>query len=310
VIYQSNKRSLSNRESTREDGPLTDIATSARDDAVRAAYGVTERDRARLRALRTTRPPKIDGRLDEEAWGLTTRSGRFVDLVTGAPSLYDTRVAALWDDRCLYVGYWIEQPFLRSRLTTRDDLVWYDHGDVEFFIAGTDAYYELELNPLGTIYEVLHVWADACTPGGPFDRPEFDPRARAGRGFVGNGDPDRWGWDGLHPRGHRWAFLDWDLPGLQVGVQLQGTLNDDSDVDQGWTVEVAIPWSGIAIVAGREISPAPGDIWRCCFARFDNLELNGRQITPTTGWTLNRHGRYDIHVPETWSLLELSEDPA
>lgn len=289
---------------------MTKTVASTGADDVRAAYGVAEGDLVRLVARRTARPPEIDGHLDKDIWGRAVRSGRFVDLVTGAPGLYDTRIAALWDEHCLYLAYWVEQPFLRARYVERDDLVWYDHSDVEFFLAGSDAYYELEVNPLGTIYEVLHVWADACEPGGPFDRPEFDPRARAGRGFVGNGDPDHWTWDGTHPRGHRWSFLDWDLPGVRVGVQLQGTLNDDTDIDRGWTVEVAVPWKGISIVAGHEVWPRPGDVWRCCFARFENLILNGKPILPTTGWALNRVGRYDIHVPETWSLLDISDEPA
>jgi hypothetical protein len=288
---------------------MAGTAALTRDDTVRAVYGVTEAELARLVALRST-PKAIDGNLDKDPWSQARRSGRFVDMVSGKPCIYDTRVAALWDDDNLYIGYWVEQPFLRSGVSKRDDLVWYDHGDVEFFVAGPDAYYELECNPLGTIYEVLHVWSDACVPGGPFYKPEFDPRVRNGRGFAGNGDPDHWDWDGLHPRGHRWSLLDWDLPGLEVAVELQGTLNDDRDVDRGWTVEMAIPWSSISQFAGHAIAPMPGDTWRCCFARFENLELNGRRVTPTTGWTLNLHGRYDIHVPEVWSVLELSGESA
>jgi len=277
--------------------------------SVLATYGLTEADLARIVARRTRAGPSLDGRLDEAAWAAADWSGRFVDMVSGVPGLYDTRVAALWDDEALYVGYRVEEPFVRGRLTERDDLIWYDD-DVELFIAGPDAYYEIEVNALGTIYEVLHLWADACVPGGPFDRPEFDPRRRDARGFTGNGDPEHWDWDGLHPRGHRWSFLDWDLPGLRAVVHVDGTLNDDRDVDRGWTVELALPWAGLAAIGGHDLPPRAGDEWRCCFARFKNLEFNGRRILPTAGWTLNRHGRYDIHVPEAFSLLTLSDEVA
>jgi hypothetical protein len=247
--------------------------------------------------------------LDDDVWAHAQWSGRFVDLVDGAPAVYDTRVACLWDERALYVGFRVEEPFLRATMTERDSLVWYDD-DVELFIAGADAYWESEINQFGTLYEVLHVWADATGPGGSWDVPAFDPRTRDARGFVGNGDPDRWDWDGLHPRGHRWSFLDWDLPGLRAAVALEGTVNDDADVDRGWTVEIEVPWGGLAsVVAGPNgaatWAPRAGDVLRCCFARFKTFRLNGRVISPATGWTLGRHGRYDIHVPEAFPEVTL-----
>jgi hypothetical protein len=283
-------------------------------DAVLAAYGLGAHEVATVTALRTATPPDPDGRLDVPPWDGALWSGRLVDLVSGAPALYDTRVACLWDDEALYVGTRSEEPYLRGRLTERDALIWYDD-DVELFIAGDHAYWELEVNQLGTVYEVLHVWADATREGGPWHMPTYDPRLRDARGFVGNGDPERWDWDGLHPRGHRWSFLDWDLPGLRTGVSLAGTLGDDSDVDEGWDATIVVPWTGIAeIVAGPAYAadwrPHAGMTLRCCFARFENLEASGRPIRPTTGWTLNRHGRYDIHVPEAFPIVTLSDEVA
>jgi hypothetical protein len=40
-------------------------------------------------------------------------------------------------------------------------------------IAGRDAYYEFEINPLGTIYEALFVWEDAYESGGFSKIPEL-----------------------------------------------------------------------------------------------------------------------------------------
>lgn len=275
-------------------------------EAVRRHYGIAS-PRSTVVARRAPGPIVADGRLDEAAWAEAAWSRRFGDLVTGAPGLYDTQVAATWDEHALMVAFRAEEPYLRATLVERDALVWTDDGDLELFVAGPDAVWEFEVNALGTIYEVLHVWADACRPGGSWDRPEFDPRRRDARSFVGNGDPERWDWDGMHPRGHRWSFLDWDLPGLQTGVALDGTLNDDRDVDRGWTLEVVLPWTGLAEVLGGAIEPRPGLRLACAFARFKNLELNGRRIVPAAGWTLDPHGRYDIHVPEAYSVVELAE---
>jgi len=72
---------------------------------------------------RTTRPPAMNGRLDSPAWQRAERSPRFVDMVTAEPAFFDTQAAALWDDEYLYVGFWIEEPFVRARLTERDSLI-------------------------------------------------------------------------------------------------------------------------------------------------------------------------------------------
>ena len=109
---------------------------------------------ARYRALRVAEPLTIDGRLDEPAWQRAARSPRFRDLVSGAEAVHDTRAAVLWDDEHLYVGYWIDEPFVEAQMTERDDLI-YNENDVELFIAGADAYYELQVNARGTIYEAL-----------------------------------------------------------------------------------------------------------------------------------------------------------
>ena len=74
---------------------------------------------ARYEALRTPEPIAIDGRLDKPAWREAPRSPRFVDLVSGVPGLLDTRMASLWDDEYLYVGFWVSEPNVQARLARR-----------------------------------------------------------------------------------------------------------------------------------------------------------------------------------------------
>src|SRR5512138_1020039 len=78
---------------------------------------------ARYTAYRVGTPPVIDGRLDEPCWQQAPRSPRFAALVSGGPAIHDTRTAVLWDDQCLYVGYWVEEPFVQAHLTQRDALI-------------------------------------------------------------------------------------------------------------------------------------------------------------------------------------------
>jgi hypothetical protein len=274
---------------------------------MRPRYGCDESELAHYTCLRSPHRIEVDGDLGKPAWKAAPRSPRFVDLVSGVPGLLDTRMAALWDDEFLYVAFWASEPNVRAELAERDALVWTEN-DLEVFIGGEDCYYEFEINALGTVYEVFYIWQDALKKGGRFDLPEFDPRGRRVDVLGGFQDALRYG---KHPRGARWAFMDWDLPGLRTAVRVQGTLNDPSDIDEGWTAEIAFPWSGLKPLAGsRPFPPRDGDIWRMDFSRFELLESGGVAVEPHPGWALNRHGVYDSHIPECFSFVHFSSVPA
>src|SRR5262245_13638856 len=85
---------------------------------------------AHYTAHRVSEPITIDGKLEENAWKLAPRSARFVDILTGKPTMYDTRTAVLWDDENLYVGFWVEEPNVAGTLTERDSPI-YTNNDVE-----------------------------------------------------------------------------------------------------------------------------------------------------------------------------------
>ena len=59
-------------------------------------------------AYRVTQPMVVDGKLDEAAWKSAIKSPSFRDILTGDPTFHDTRVAVLWDEEYLYVGFWVE----------------------------------------------------------------------------------------------------------------------------------------------------------------------------------------------------------
>lgn len=259
-------------------------------------FPVTPDRIARYTAYRALEPLTIDGRLDEPSWQLAPRSPRFVDLINGRRPIHDTRAAVLWDDTYLYVGFWIEEPFVTASFTERDALIWTEN-DVEVFIAGQDAYYEFEINALGTIYEVFFIWSDAYQRDGYSCAPEFAPDA-----------PGHRPWDGVgfkHPRGPREGFWQWDLPGLKSAVHVDGTLNDNSDRDRGWTVELAFPWEGLGWLAkadGRALPPRDGDVWRMDFSRF-NAYKEAPPSDDSGGWTWSPHGVWDSHVPEVFPFI-------
>ena len=251
-------------------------------------------------AYRTATKPQIDGRLDEYVWQNAPRSPRFRDLILGAETIHDTRAAVLWDDEYLYIAYWIEEPDLQASLTERDAPI-YQNNDVEFFIAGTEAYYEFEINAFGTIYEVLFVWNEAYKAGA-YDKMEDLAEGQAGsQPFNGVGYKN-------HPRGLRTGFFQWDFPGLQSAVYLDGTINDSSDRDRGWTVELALPWAGMDVLAKgdkRNVPPEDHDVWRMDFSRFNQYKEAPPANDPG-GWAWSPHGVWDSHVPECFTYIHFS----
>jgi hypothetical protein len=252
----------------------------------------------RYTAHRTEVPIVIDGKLNDPAWLTAEKSASFVDLIHGTPALYDTRTYALWDDNYLYIGFFLEEPNVAATLTKRDAPIYLDN-DAELFIAGADAYYEFEINAFGTVYEVLFFWQDAFSRNGYSSQPEFDLNGPGARPFNGVGFKH-------HPRGKRIGFFDWDYPGLQSAVAIDGTLNDDSDTDRGWTVELALPWSGMEILArgdGRALPPKKGDVWRMQFFRFNTYKAPP-PANDSGGWALNAHRAWDSHVPECFPFVE------
>ena len=82
--------------------------------------------RAALRAVRTSSPPSIDGRLTDESWSLVEPVGDLtqIDPDEGQPASERTEIRVLFDDEALYVGarMFDKEPALVSRrLSKRDD---------------------------------------------------------------------------------------------------------------------------------------------------------------------------------------------
>jgi hypothetical protein len=231
-------------------------------------------------------PLSIDGKLDETSWRNAPWTGPFVDIegpARPAPR-YDTRARMLWDDEYFYVSVQMEEPDLWGTLTARDAIV-YNDNDIELFIdpdGDTQNYYELEINPLGTVFDLLL------------------PRT-----YRDGGPP----------------IIAWDIAGLKVGLDARGTVNRPGDRDAGWTVEVALPWRILREAAPGKRAPRPGEQWRVNFSRVEwqadiKDGVYARRVNPPTGkpvasdnWVWSPQGFVDIHMPERWGYVQFSADP-
>jgi hypothetical protein len=110
-------------------------------------------------SYRAASPINIDGKLDEPAWVSAAWTDAFVDIEGdshGRPRFL-TRAKMLWDDEYFYVAAEMEEPDLWGTLRERDSVIFHDN-DFEIFIdpdGDTHAYYELEVNALGTPWDLL-----------------------------------------------------------------------------------------------------------------------------------------------------------
>ncbi|MCP4571527.1 MAG: polyhydroxyalkanoate depolymerase [bacterium] len=227
----------------------------------------------------------IDGRLDDPAWQDAPWTAPFVDIEGDrkpAPR-HLTRAKMLWTDHEFLFAAELAEPHLWATLTERDAIIFHDN-DFEVFIdpdGDSHMYSELELNALNTVWDLLLV--KPYRDGGP-------------------------------------AVHAWDIPGLRTAVHLDGTVNDPSDTDQGWTVEIAIPWSVLVETTGAACPPVPGDRWRVNFSRVQwRLEVADggyRKVTdPETGkplpednWVWSPQREIAMHEPEHWGIVEFRDE--
>jgi len=240
-------------------------------------------DPRRYVAYRTPSRLDVDGRLDEPAWAAAQWSEPFVDIEGGARPAprFRTRMKMLWDDEYFYVAAEMEEPDVWATLTERDSVIFRDN-DFELFIdpdGDTHAYYELEVNALGTVWDLMLL--KPYRDGGP-------------------------------------AINAWDIAGLQVGVDVRGTINRAGDRDEGWTVEIAMPWKVLREAAPDRRPPKPGDRWRINFSRVEwqvdvadgryvkRLAPGGKDPLREDNWVWSPQGAINMHMPERWGYVQFS----
>lgn len=252
-----------------------------------------------------SKPLKTTGHAKDPSWAAAPRTPRFVDMRSGTPAPLETTAAVLWDETFLHIAFYAAEPNVTATMTKRDDLLFFEN-DLEIFIDGGDSYYELEFNARGTIYEVFFIWRDAYQPGGKWDVPKFNVHSPRVHSFGGDYDHGTKSfWTGNHPRGTRWAFLDYDMPELELKVAVDGTINDPSTLDRGWTAEISIPWKSLADLAnGRSLPPKDGDTWGIFFGRFQQLAARTPTGYATGGYAAHAFGLADTHVPECFTQVK------
>lgn len=231
-------------------------------------------------AYRAASPPAFDGQLEAGPWAAAPWTDEFADIEGDRRPRprFRTRAKMLWDDQYLYIAAQLDEPHVWGTLTERDSVIFQDP-DFEVFLdpdGDGHEYYEFEINALNT------------------------------------------GWDLRLPKPYKDggpALNEWDIAGLRTAVHIDGTLNDPSDTDRGWTVELAFPWAALGEYSTRPAPPLPGDQWRINFSRveWDIEVVDGRYRKiagrPEHNWVWSPQGIIDMHRPERWGYVQFSDAP-
>lgn len=231
--------------------------------------------------FKTSQSIVIDGDITDGEWGKVEWMDNFGDIEGDRmpKPLYSTRAKMMWDETYLYIAAELKDPHLWADITERDAVIFHNN-DFEVFIdpqGDTHHYMELEINALNTVWDLML------------------PKAYRNGGM---------------------AVDSWDIVGMKSAVKIYGTLNDPSDIDDKWCVELALPWSALGELAYHEGAPNDKEVWRLSFSRVHwNFDLKdgkySRKVDPQTGkilpeynWTSSAQGAIAMHQPESWGYVQ------
>jgi hypothetical protein len=180
---------------------------------------------------RVTEKLQIDGRLDEAAWFSALSMGEF-QFPWFKSGVREQSLAKLaWDNDHLYVACICQDRHITAIQTKHDSPL------------ASDDCFEIMLAPRR-------------------DRPAFyfNIEWNPVGGYV----------DGHRPNGADAPRVEWDARGVKFAGRHSGTLNDDTDNDAHWSVEVAIPWKNFRELLAH-FPPQAGDEFRANFNRHGGL---------------------------------------
>lgn len=221
-----------------------------------------------------TQPIHLDGKLDDAAWAKAAWSDLFEDIEGSKnpkPPL-GTRVKMLHDASGLYIGVQMEEPHLQGVFTEHDSYIFHLDNDFEVFLdpdGDCQNYAELEMNARNTTWDLL--LTKTYRDGGR-------------------------------------ALDSFEFKGVKTAVHLDGTINDPSDTDKGWSIEIFIPWKSLGEIGGG-VPPKFGDRWRINFSRVEwEWDIkDGKYVKkpgkPERNWVWSPQGEINMHLPERWGSV-------
>jgi cellulose/xylan binding protein with CBM9 domain len=177
--------------------------------------------------MRTLGPIKVDGVFDEPSWRAAKSTGPF-RANDGSESV-TSRVEAkmLWDDSNLYFAFECDDTDITATMTKRDEHLWQEEVVEVFIDPDGDEKNYIELE-VNPLGAFLDLFV--LTPVVPIPYESYNIPAK-------------------------WA------------VKVDGTVQNSSDRDRGWSVELAVPLK--EAVTAPNTPPKDGDRWRLNLYRIE-----------------------------------------
>ncbi|MCM8768091.1 MAG: carbohydrate-binding family 9-like protein, partial [Candidatus Omnitrophica bacterium] len=222
----------------------------------------------------------IDGKLIEDDWKKAPVIKLF-DIVSGQLPSFRSEPRVIWDEQFLYVAAFFQETNVWATVDLKRrygaPLV-FPRNESE--IMGSDTFLKAIFDPDADErnYVEFHV--------NPFNS-LFDCFFTRGKDSLQNQPPDRV------------YHYEWSCPGVISAVNIEGTLNDLTDRDTGWSVELAIPWTSLKPFM-RTFPVKPGDIWKAHLGRVWRSGPYAERVY----WTWPVMGIVDCHIPSKWQTME------
>lgn len=222
-----------------------------------------------FKVSKATKKIRVDGKLDAD-WK-QTEVGQFGHHYRdeSASDRQSGTFRMLWDEENLYVFFECEDRFITARETTRDGQPYFDDC-AEIFLIPAPAPLDMHLGLEVNLY-------------------------KASNDFLFLTDFNN---------GNYVAVKSWN-PDFNVAVAIDGTVNDNSDSDRGWSMEFAIPLK--LFIGIDKFSPvSPGNKWAFQAVRQDRNDPTGNRRAWSTLYPLSKDNP-SVHDPEYFNLLEFVE---
>lgn len=231
-------------------------------------------------AYHTSESIVIDGDSSDDSWQKAAWTEVFIDIEGVKKAKYKTQAKMLWDDTYFYILAKLEEPHVWADIKKHDAIIFHNN-DFEVFVdpdGDSHSYYELEINALNTTWDLF-----------------ISKPYRELNNVVLN---------------------DWEINGLKSAIKVDGTLNNPNDIDKGWVVEMAIPWSVYKTSYFQDIVPKD-KFWRVNFSRvnWNHTVKNGvysrkrgenSKYLPEYNWVWSPQGVVNMHEPEKWGYVFFS----
>ena len=212
----------------------------------------------------------IDGKMDESSWkNAELQAFTYFYRRDREPDKQSSRFRMLWDDQNLYIFFECEDTALCSREKEFDGRPYLDDCAEFYCIPFPDSLYmhfAWEINIEEVPYDFIQFWS-----------------------FY-NG---------------RNAVIKSYNPDYKIKVYFEGTINDNSDKDKGWQMELAIPFDSFTSI--NSFYPAiAGTRWAFQAVRQDRNIIDERGRSTSTLFPIYDIFK-DVHQPSRFGLMEFVE---